>query len=151
MTQHVHHNVLGVSVGAAFPLAVADGPLVFGTTSPNIILNSRGVYLFLVNLVIAFTGATMAATQDITVHLQRTNNTPALIPGSSKTIPSGAAVAGTTGPISDMILPFTLYSTPRDDDAISIYASIAALPALGTVDILSATLMAIRQYKNAAL
>lgn len=113
------------------------------TSGPSLVLTQPGRYILTAIISTDFSGATYAANQVATMHLQRTNNTPAAVADSSETVMlpvmTTATLAGPTVTIGPVF-----YTTSNTDDALSVYALLSATPSVGSVRVTGARIMATR-------
>jgi hypothetical protein len=129
--------------GTAYTLTATPAAVVLGTTPPVLVLNKAGTYRISARVQIRFAGATFAASQEVAIKLRRTNNTAGDLTGGSTTIPSGITSV-LTGLLAVVNLPDVIYTTTNDDDSITIFASVAVLPGVGTVTVTEASIVAER-------
>ena len=128
------------AAGTAYALTNAAAALDFGTTDPSITLDAAGTYLILGNIHVARNGATVVA-ETVTVKARRTNNTAADI--ASRTITPAASTTA-SGFLGVIPIPPTVYVTPNADDVISLFGSVSATLGAGTIDAITAEILAIR-------
>jgi hypothetical protein len=114
-----------------------------GSVDPVLVLNKAGTYRISARVQIRFAGATFAASQEVAIKLRRTNNTAGDLTGGSTAIPSGITSV-LTGLLAVVNLPDVIYTTANDDDSITIFASVAVLPGVGTVTVTEASIVAER-------
>ncbi len=131
-----------VAAGTAYTLTGTPAAVDFGTTDPAIVITTAGTYLVKYRLLVKLSAATFAAAKIVTAKLRRTNNTPADVANSSKTLTVGiiTTLTQTLGEITGE----TVYTTANADDAIALFASLETLPGAGTVDITEASILAVR-------
>lgn len=131
------------AAGTSYTLTATSAPVVFGTTSPAITINSAGTYAIRAQVRVALNAATFAANRVLTVKLSRTNNTPADITNSGTPwlVPIMTTLTQTLAVIQ---LPEVIYTTANADDAIQIFADISVLPSAGSVTINQASIVAVR-------
>jgi hypothetical protein len=130
------------AAGTAYSLTASDAAVDFGTTDPTITIATAGTYLIQGRANLKYNGATYAGTQTATVHLRRTNNTPADISNATTTA-TMRIVTTITDTVGVMPLPPVIY-TATAGDVISVYGSLSAAPAAGSVDCTEASIVAIR-------
>lgn len=140
-----NYNVAATAVGTAYQLTNTSAALVFGTTSPNLTINKAGTYLLLARANLKYNAATFAATRAVTIKLRRTNNTPADLTGGSKTLAT-AVITTLTYTFDDSLLPPIIYTTAVATDVISIFGDVAVVPTAGSLDVIEASIVAIRLY-----
>lgn len=129
------------AAGTAYALTNTAAALVFGTTSPVITLDAVGTYLVFGNVHLKLNAATTVA-ETLTVKMRRTNNTAAdLAAGRTITPTAGITATGFLGVIP---LPPVVYTTPNADDSITLFGNVSATLGAGTIDAISAELIAIR-------
>lgn len=109
--------------------------------APVIELGEAGVYLVSAWAQIDAVAAT-TTTQTFAFDVRRQNNTPAAV---------GGDVGGAIGPltlvtrtIGMFAFPPFLYTTTNDDDELVIFGGLSALPSAGSLDVTSASLVALR-------
>jgi hypothetical protein len=132
------------STGTVYSLTNTSAAIDFGTTDPSIIITSPGTYRIFGIVDVKYTGATFAANQTVTGQLRRTNNTDADLPGGAGTLTTDivTTVTGTLGTISLDVI----YTTANSDDAITIYGDVGTEPSVGTLTVVRANILAIKQY-----
>lgn len=130
------------SVGTAYSLTNTQAALTFGTTSPSITITSPGTYLIFYRAVVDYTGATFAAVRTATFKLRRTNNTAADVTGSSVATLTSilTLITSTMAPISGVVT----YTTTNSDDVVKIFGALDVVPTAGSLDVSSASIVAIR-------
>ncbi len=132
------------AVGTAYTLDATPTALDFGTTDPSLILNAPGTWLLFGRVTVKNTGATFAANRAYTFKLRRTNNTAADVTNGTTT--QSTDIVTTQTITYDVIIPPTLYTTTADsnNDAITIFGSVAVAPTAGTFDATEASIIAIK-------
>lgn len=137
-------NQLAVTAsGTVYSLTNAAAAIDFGTIDPALTITATGIYLIMADVVINYNGATFAATQDVTIKLRRTNNTPADLTGGTRVV-KASIVTTITGTLAQVSFAAEPYATSNVDDAIALYGLVATTPAAGSLDIISASIRAIR-------
>jgi hypothetical protein len=119
-------------VGTAYSLTNTAAAIVFGTTSPAIVLAEAGTYLLFGQIQLTATGATVVA-ETATLKLRRTNNTAVDIPGALilLDLPVSTTLTHTLG---IFCIPPVVYTTTNTDDAVTLFANVSAALGAGTVD-----------------
>ena len=130
-------------VGTAYSLTDTAAALVFGTTSPNLTINLAGTYLLLAHLTLNYNGATFAAVRNATTKLRRTNNTAADLTSSSVALKTDI-ITTLSYTMARFMLPPIIYTTANADDIISIFSSLDTVPTVGSLDVVDASIMAMR-------
>lgn len=130
------------SAGSAYSLTATPAALHFGTTDPSITLTQAGTYLILARANMFYNGATFAAPRVVTLKLSRTNNTPADLTAASLSLTTNVITALTY--TFDTPSWWTMYTTANTNDIINIQGSVAVIPTLGTIDVTSASILAIK-------
>lgn len=128
--------------GTAYSLTASDAAVDFGTTDPTITFATAGTYLLQGRALLTYNGATYAANQTATLHLQRTNNTPAAI-ANATTIATLRILTTVTDTVGVMPLPPVIY-TAAAGDVVTVYGSVSATPAAGSVQCTEASIVATR-------
>jgi hypothetical protein len=121
--------------GTAYTLTASNAAITGGTTSPTITLGAAGTYIITAGINCLYSGATYAATQNVTFSLYRTNNTPA-------SIYNGTFILRTITTTSDTACTPTLkyiYTTTNSNDVVTIYGQLSATPSAGSVQIQNPT------------
>ena len=129
------------AAGTAYALTATNAPVVFGTTSPVLVLATAGTYNLTGQVTVNYVGATFAANQTVTVELYRTNNTPGAIANTSAAVVTGI-VTTITGTLAVITLPTVAYTTLVGTDSITIYGIVTVIPSAGTIVIASASIIA---------
>ncbi len=138
-----HHTVTAYAAGTVYSLTNTDALVDFGTTDPTIVVDQAGTYLLFGRAYLIYNGATYAGTQTATIHLRRTNNTPADVANATTTA-TLRIVTTITDTVGVMPLPPVVYTTSNSNDSISVYGSLSATPAAGSVDVKEASILALR-------
>lgn len=131
------------AAGTAYSLTSTSAAVDFGTTDPAIALDRSGTWEISAQLKIRYNGATFAAPQTVTAKLRRTNNTAADVTNAVITAETGV-VTTVTQDFAFLTLPTVFYTTTNANDAISMYADIAATPSVGSMDVVAASITAKR-------
>lgn len=131
------------AAGTAYTLTATAAAVAFGTTSPVIVLNKAGKYRISARVQMRHVGATYASSREVVTKLRRTNNTAADLTGATTTIPTGITSA-VTGLFEVFNIPDVVYETTRDNDSITIFSSVAALPSPGSTEVTEASIFAQR-------
>lgn len=132
------------AAGTAYSLTASDAAVDFGTTDPTIEFVTAGTYLVHGRALLKYNGATYAGNETATLHLQRTNNTPAAITNATTTA-ALRIITTITDTVGVMPMPPVIY-TAGAGDIITIYGAVSATPAAGSVDCTEASVVAIRLY-----
>lgn len=129
------------AAGTAYALTNTAAALDFGTTDPAITLDAVGTYLVFGNVHLKLNGATTVA-ETVTLKMRRTNNTAADL-GAGRTITptAGTTVTGFLGVIP---IPPVVYVAAHADDVITLFGNVSATLGAGTIDAISAEILAIR-------
>jgi hypothetical protein len=139
------HAIAGYADGTVYTLTNSDALVHFGTTDPTITIDQAGTYLIFGRAYLKYNGATYASTQSARVHLRRTNNTAEDISNATTTA-TMRVITTITDSVGIMSLPGVIYTTTNTDDVISVYGSLSATPAAGSVQCTEASIVAIRLY-----
>ncbi len=129
------------AAGTVYTLTNTAAAVVFGTTSPIISPSEPGTYRISGSVTIEYVGATFVATQDVTLTLRRTNNTPANL-ADGTTIYKLQIVTTLTGTAATIYWEASQYATTNTDDSLTIFADVAATPSAGSVTISAASIKA---------
>lgn len=130
------------AAGTVYTMTATPAVVTFGTTSPALTIATAGIYLLMGFANAIYNSATYAGTQTINFQLFRTNNTPAGI--TNATITCQMRVLTTiTDNVGNIGIPTVVY-TAVAGDVISVYGSVSATPAAGSVQCNSASITAIR-------
>lgn len=141
----VNYSLITYATGTVYSLTNTDAAVTFGTTSPSITIDKTGTYLIYAVGQLKYNAATFAGTQTATIHLHRTNETPADITSATTTLQLKIITAITDNAGTFYTAP-VLYTTSNTDDAIAVYGSLSASTGAGTVDVTQATIIATRLY-----
>ncbi|MBX4189770.1 hypothetical protein KW791_00510 [Candidatus Parcubacteria bacterium] len=130
--------------GTAYTLTNTATALDFGTTDPSVVLNAPGTWLMFGRVTVQNTGATFAANRAYTFKLRRTNNTAADVTGATTT--QSTDIVTTETITYTVTIPPALYTTTADsnNDAITIFGSVATVPSAGTFDVTEASIIALK-------
>lgn len=127
-------SVMALAAGTAYTLTGSNADVVYGTTSPTVVLSAPGTYLLSAVIGTQLSGATYAAAQQVSYNLRRQNNTAADITGS--TIVSGlttVAITTVTTQAGAVTIANILYSTIASTDIIGIRGFVSATPSAGSI------------------
>lgn len=130
------------AAGTAYALTATPALLDFGTTDPTITLAQTGTYLLMAAAGLKLSAATFVAVQTVTLKLRRTNNTAADLTNGSRAVALSIVTTITAG-VDTCKLPPVLYDATAGD-VIQIFGSISVVPSVGTVDVVSAEIVALR-------
>lgn len=135
-------DVSTVGAGTAYTMTNSVANVVFGTTSPTVTLTAAGTYLIQYTAQTSLAGATYAGVQSVNYLMNRQNNTPATIAGTSF---SGVLpiVTTTTDLSSSVSCAGVLYTTANTNDIIGLQADVSATPSAGSVTCSGATITAV--------
>lgn len=139
------NNYTVYAAGTAYSLTATPAALDFGTTDPTKVIDVAGTYLIFSRAYLKYNAATYAGTQTATIKLRRTNNTAGDLTNATTTA-TLRIITTITDTVGIMELPPVLYTTANIDDSISIFGSVSAVPAAGSVDVTEASIVAIRLY-----
>lgn len=128
--------------GTAYSLTNSSAALDFGTTDPSLTLTQVGTWLILSRVVLKFTGATFAATKDVTLALKDSTSSTTI---KSTVIPTGVT-STITGPLGNVVIPACLYTVTNDKAVLNLYGSVATTPSAGSLDASEAEIIAIRLF-----
>jgi hypothetical protein len=131
-----------VGTGTVYTLTATPAAVAFGTTSPSITLTVAGVYRLKMRCNVKFNAATFAAAKNVICKLRRTNNTAADITNGSVTLIAGIITALTSS-LGEMSIEVP-YTTALTNDVITIFGSVESLPGAGSVDVVEASISAVR-------
>jgi hypothetical protein len=130
------------AAGTVYTMTASDALLDFGTTDPSITIATAGTYLLFARANLKYNTATYAANQTATVHLRRTNNTPADL-ATSTTTTTLRIITTITDDIGNLIIPFATYTTTNTTDVIQMFGSVSATPSAGSVQATEASITAL--------
>lgn len=134
-------SVTTVASGTAYTMTASFVNVTFGTTSPTVTLGRAGTYFIHYAVQTSFVGATYASLQQVNYLMNRQNNTPATIAGTS--FSSNLAVITTVTDAGPNVSGFALYTTAGTTDIIGLQADVSATPSAGSVTCSAATITAI--------
>ncbi len=126
------------AAGTSYSLTNAAAALVFGTTSPALVLTA-GTWLLLSSINLKANAATVVA-ETVTLKLRRTNNTAADVTAAARTI-APPAIVTKTQTVGLIELPPT-----NNDDTITIFGVVSATLGAGTLDTVEASIVAVRLW-----
>lgn len=132
------------AAGTAYQLTNTAAKIDFGTTDPAILFSKAGVFLLLARVNVKYNGATFAAPRDVTIKIRKTSGTPADVTGSSTTATT-AIVTTVTNTFQVISLPPVLF-TAAANDQIELYGSVSVVPSAGSIDVVEASIVAVRLY-----
>lgn len=130
------------AAGTVYSLTATSAAVDFGTTDPALTLTAAGTYLLVTDCVLRLNGATFAADRTVTMKLRRTNNTAADVTGGSRSYDTG-----TTTTITASLVHFNasaIYTTANADDSVTIFGDVSVVPTVGSLDVASCALRAVR-------
>lgn len=128
------------AAGTIYNLTATAALIDFGTTDPSLTITGAGSWLLLGRAFIRLYGAVWAGNESCTLKLRRTNNTAADITSATTT----AKLETITDSIGPLMIPPVVYTTAFTDDVISLFGSVSTLPISGTVDVIEASIMALK-------
>jgi hypothetical protein len=131
------------AAGTAYSLTATSAALVFGTTSPDLVIPSAGTWLIFASVRFDYTGATFAASRTVSTKLRRSNNTATDLTNGTSGWLTEIITTLTYTAIDDVIGPVT-YTTANANDSISIFVDVSVIPTAGTLDAVEANIVAIR-------
>lgn len=133
------------AVGTPYTLTATPAAIVFGTTSPVLVIDKAGTYSLKAQVKVRLVGATFAASQTVAIKASRTNNTSADIANMSTTIKTGI-VTTVNIDLPGGALQEGIYTTANLTDSITLFGSVDVLPSAGSVQIVEASIIATRLY-----
>lgn len=133
------------ATGTVYTLTNAAAECVFGTISPSLVIDSAGTWLIRARARVDSTASTLAATRTVTLLLRRTNNTAADLAGSPLAVKTPITAGGTFAILAGN-LPEIVYTTTNANDIIQLYGLIDTVPTGGTVQVMEASIVAVRLY-----
>lgn len=140
----LNHNLAVYAAGTEYVLTTSLSGVVFGTTSPILVLDKPGTYRLTGQVKLELNGATFNTNQTVTVKIRRTNPT-ADIPNSVQTF-TVPVVVTQTNTLGIVTLPEVFYTTVSSNESLQIFASVSEAPSAGTISISSANISATRLY-----
>lgn len=135
-------SVSSYAAGTAYPLTSTPALLNFGTTDPVITIPLSGTYRLDANVGLKYNGATFVANQTATVKLRKTSGSAADVSNASRTITLSIITTVTSGVETVQIPP--VYFTANPGDVIQLFGSVSVAPSAGSVDAVSAEIIAQR-------
>lgn len=143
---HINTNFYGSYIsGTAYTLTGSLAAVTGGTTSPSITLSAAGTYFIYADMDMNEVGATFAGGQTATFEFFRTNNTPGALT-SSPAVYTFGAVTTVTQSAATMNVHALIYTTPNNNDVISVYGGLSATPSAGSVTVTGGGIYALRLY-----
>lgn len=127
--------------GTAYNLTNTAAAIDLGTTDPALVISAAGTYLVFAKVQLNYNAATFAAVRTVTLKLRRTNNTAADI--NSVTLSTQITVT-LTFTMGIFALPVAIYTTANVNDALSLFADVNTVPSAGSLDAVSAEIIALR-------
>lgn len=135
------------SSGSVYALTATSANVSFGTSGAvQVSIDRAGKYKITAEFVVNYNGATFAAVRDLTARLRRSNNTPADVTGSIRTIRTDIVTTKTSTLAYVSITAFytATASATTTPDTVGLFANISVLPTAGTLEIASAFMRAER-------
>lgn len=129
--------------GADYALTNTSAAINFGGQDPTLTISKAGTWLITAAANLKYNGATFAANRTVSLKLRRTNNTPADLADSGLTLTTGI-VTTLTASFAAAQLPYVIYSTTNTNDVITIFGDVNTVPSAGSLDVIDASLVAIR-------
>lgn len=131
--------------GPAYALTATPAVLNVGAQNLSLVISSPGVWALYAQARVDYAGATFAASREVTFKLRRTNNTAADIANSS--VGFATEIITTLTYTAELVsVPPIIYSTSNSDDIIQLWGSIAVIPTAGAINVVEASVVAIRLY-----
>jgi len=131
------------AAGTGYDLTATPAALDFATTDPVLTIATQGTWRLSARVTLKYEACTLAASQVCTFLLRRTNNTPADL-AASVTAPTIRSITAGDYTILVVELPETIYTTDNLNDVLTIFGSIAVVPAAGSLRISEAHIVATR-------
>lgn len=139
------YNLSAIAAGTAYSLTATTAAVDFGTTDPSITIDWAGTYLILANIHLKYNAATFGANQTVAIRLRRTNNTAAYL-GSADNLATTAVITTITDTMGVFPVNPLIYTTTNTNDAVTIFSRVNATPSVGSLDVVEATIIAVRLY-----
>lgn len=141
----VNYNLTVYAAGTVYALTNTAALVDFGTTDPSLTIDTAGTYILFGNLQLKYNAATFAANQTAVGKLRRTNNTAGDVTNATRTIDL-RIITTVTDNAGVIVIPPVIYTTANTNDQIQIFGNVSTAPAAGSVDVVSAEIVAIRLY-----
>lgn len=135
------YNKATYAAGTAYSLTTTSALLTFGTTSPTVTLDRNGLWLIMATAQLKANGATFAAAQTASCKLRKTSGTAADLTSASRTVDIPVMTTATDN-AGTVIIPPVLYAATKGD-VVQLWGAVSALPSAGSVDSVSAEIVAI--------
>jgi lysophospholipase L1-like esterase len=135
-------NFRATLTGTAYTTTTGGGLVVGGTTSPTITLSTAGTYSIRARLHLRANAATIT-NQTLALHTYRQNNSPTFLASTTVTLPPM-----TIGTQSILVLTMEelVYASSATSDIITLYAQLSGALGAGTVEIVEASVTAVRLF-----
>jgi len=141
----LNYTISAYAAGTVYSLTNASAAVTFGTTSPVITIDQPGTYRLNASAQLKYNAATFAAPQTATCLLYRTNNTAGALTNATRTVDLRilSAITDSAGLVA---IPEIQYITTNYNDQIQLYCGMSAATGGGTVDVVSANVIAKLDY-----
>ncbi len=141
----LNYTISAYASGTVYALTNASAAVTFGTNSPVITIDQPGTYRLSSTAQLKYNATTFAAPQTATCILYRTNNTAGAITNATRTVDLRilTAITDNAGFIS---IPEVQYTTTNYNDQIQLYCGMSASAGGGSVDVVSANVIAKLDY-----
>lgn len=134
-----------LAVGTPYDFTAVDAELVFGTTSPTITLTVPGTYLLMGSVSVQAAAVTTAGASSVACNFKRTNNTPALLGGTSVYMAGAQALTGASYVMGTGAIFPVIYTTSNSNDIITIYGKyLGSAPSSGDFQAVYAKITAVK-------
>jgi len=143
--ERVNYPLSVYASGTVYALTNTSALVDFGTTDPILTVDKPGTYWVSARAQLKYNATVFAANQTATCKIRRTNNTAADLTNATRTVDL-RIVATVTDNAGLVEIPETLYTTSNYDDHIQLWCSISSATGGGSVDVVSAEIIAKRQF-----
>ncbi len=137
------YNTAAYASGTTYNLTASYATINFSIADPVITLAEPGTYLILAGANLKYEAATFATTQFASFLIRRSNNTPANLSNSDRTI-TLRIITTITDHAGTVIMPPLIYSTETSGDMLELQGKLSATPSAGSLTVTSSEIIAIR-------
>lgn len=141
----LNYTISAYASGTVYALTNSSAAVTFGTTSPVITIDQPGTYRLNASAQLKYNAATFAAPQTATCLLYRTNNTAGALTNATRTVDL-RILSAITDNAGFMSIPEIQYITTNYNDQIQLYCGMSASTGGGSVDVVSANVIAKLDY-----
>jgi len=144
--ERVNYPLSVYASGTVYTLTATSALVDFGTTDPILTVDKPGTYWVSAKAQLKYNGASYATSQTANCKIRRTNNTAADLSNATRSVDLRNPATTIVDAVGVVDIPEIIYTTSNYDDHVQLWCSVSALPTAGTVEVVSAEIIAKRQF-----